>query len=460
MTQTSETLRTKTDNVMEKQNLNKSDYLFKLEKIQADLSKKLVAQYQQKNFNDENLQLWLNLRNVINMVHVCESFYRGALFYDDDDYHPIGNLLNQANLPYYYDLENIKNISYVNKNDELETPLDYTIKDKNISPAETLTKILFSKMNSECNSGISIAYYLTILDLLKLIHGKEAGMKQFDDFFKIKTDEIHHLNQMRFGMSFIAWPFLWYHYSPLYVFTALYPNYIVTFEDFKLNPWTYLGYRFYAQGHQDYIKIHPNGSYQGWNLIFYGLDNNKDPLFLGVRDMYKPYVFNYADMQMLLRTTYNHIPEAKGVEKTHQLCKPQDIVGWWSHSMIGFDLEKMKTMLFFPEKIKLEIKQQADYCYSRYILPNINFESNEVIEQQKKNNKIILNRIRKKTSFTKDDHHPSVLNFLKKNDIRPDYLKFNFFTRDDLAVEQEKKQKRTIETKEFERPVKLKKFTC
>lgn len=447
----------KRENISSEINIKESEYFRTLVKVNTELSSKLKECYEEKNINDQILQLWLYIRNVINMVHVCEAFYRGAFFYADDNYHSIANSMNKVGLNYYYDMDIIQSIYFINKENKLEQEPDYTIKAKH-SPSKILIELLFSNIASECTSGIAIAYYLSILDLLQLVHGKEAGMQHFDDLFGIKMDEVHNLNQMRFGMSGIAWPMQWNYYSPLYLFSIVYGNHNVTLQDIRQHPLNYLGYRFYVQGHKDYFQVH-SGSCQGWNLIFYGLDINNEPLFLGVRGMLKPYIFNYADVQMLLRASHNQLPESLQLVKNHQLCEANDLVGWWSHSMVGFNYEIIETMLLNSQQIKLKLKQQTDFCYSKYVLPNIDLAANNLIDQKEKN-EAVLDKIRKQTSFTKDDHHPSVLNFLKKKPIRPDYLKFNFFTRDDLALLQEEQRIKMIKINETETPLKIQKFSA
>lgn len=280
---------------------------------------------------------WLQTRNVINMHRVCQSFY-------DDRLHYPKSLAESfdSSLPCF------ERIYEKKQEDIIPKIASYRIKD-GFDAAKALKTLLMSYTMAECAGSINISFYLTIYDVIKLIHQDNAD-NVFNQLFGS-----HRPLQERFSFG----PFnncladdKNFMVCPHQFFTGRIAN--ISLETLIHSPAPYIGMKFYVKGHENYLDKHPEGAACGWNVMFYGLNNKKQPLFLAAMEAGKSFCVTYQDLIQLLKKEYNALPSF--VSKTyikHELNNDKKIIGFLKGA-VWFDIKKL-VMLKNVEEVSASL---------------------------------------------------------------------------------------------------------
>jgi len=272
-----------------------------------ELSSELKHQFDSKSELDPNkLEEWLRLTTVLNMHRVCDAFYRGSLFYSNDPEANKGAKEFKSGWPSITTLSELEPVVY-DKNDGIVHLYKHQFKIKqHAQPSRVLTDLLFSFTSSDCSASIEAANYLTIFDLLHLIHGNDKGTLYFDRLFGAKPSDSHFLNRMRIGVGYIFHPGDPDYFNPLWLFKRIEK---FNFDEIYKNPSKFLGVRIGIEGHPKYLQKHPEGFSQAWNVIVAGVNSNNEPLFLLANDMKKPYLMTLDGLLEMLAYNYNLFPD-------------------------------------------------------------------------------------------------------------------------------------------------------
>ncbi|STX27945.1 Uncharacterised protein [Legionella beliardensis] len=286
--------------------------LLKKAKEEIEKLNKIISTYKDsdKSINHDVLYKWIQYKNILNMYLVCRSFQRGSLHYENDLAHAVKPAHPYAwkDLGTGSSLSSLKPIIYHDDNNAYIVPRSYILDDECQDAAKTLSDLLFSHTIFECRGGVQIVYYLTLLDLLKSVFGLEEGSRHFNQIFgsKSATETFQKLNRLRLGvMSDYPTPY-WYDYSILYSFCT---HKEVTLEDLQSEADSHIGARFWVGGIKKYTKKHPTGSSQGENVIFLGLNNQKEPLFFCIPHVGEAFFITYNELLKRLHSHYNNYPE-------------------------------------------------------------------------------------------------------------------------------------------------------
>lgn len=141
------------------------------------LEEKIKADFQKNNrlTNLSDLEKWVRLENIIKMYHVCTAYANGNLLYEKDPYHPAS--LHDKKQESYGNWSTLKQLEAVRffhpSFGELKIAYSYAVADDCNSPSSVLENLLFSHTIMECRTSVQIAYYLTLLDLLKMLFHPE-----------------------------------------------------------------------------------------------------------------------------------------------------------------------------------------------------------------------------------------------------------------------------------------------
>lgn len=395
------------------------------------LGMKIVKDYGENSHIDEEIiEEWLRLKNIVNMYHVCSAYYRGSAFYRSDTYHFANSKQPRSNSNEtqttismlepieYYGLQKYNPAAY----SQFHVCHSYSIRDDNTSPSQTLLELLFSRTSLDCFAAIQIADYLTLLDLLKLVNGPEIGTHTFDILFGPKSEEMHNLNRLRVGTMGSVWTGNWFDFSPLYFFTKP-GDQSVSLNDLPNNPDKYAGSRFYIKGHDQYLKKHPEESAQGWNVVFLGLDEVNNPLFLAASEFSQRFIFTYKEMLTVLAAGYNKFPGFENNELATNFCLEKDTTGFLNNSQLIFDTQAIKLLITNPSEC---MKQLSEFCQQVYI--------HLIVRQGYDTKSQTISSIAihpKMISTTRDDHDAMLLKSFKP-DFRADPAKLTI--KDDLAL--------------------------
>jgi len=369
------------------------------------LGTSLAMQYQ-KNHQTDPLQLqeWLQLKNVVNMYRVCDAFYRGSLFYSQDPYH----FASKKNFDKTYlsltTVQHLNPIVYARGSERRLVPGSYLIDDACESPARVLNELLFSCTRMDCTGSIGIVYHLTLLDLLKVIHGDEVGTNYFDTLFAAKPNEAHDFNRLRLGMMGNMDTNRWPDFSPIYYFGALKRN--ITLEQIKQDPTQYIGARIFIQGYPKYLEKHPHGAAQGWNVIVLGQSAESELLYLAANEKGKKYVYTHSELISMLAFNYNVFPDCHNAFAANSCSIDQ--VGLFFGYSSTFNLTAINKLLSNFDRCMQELKRCCDGYYQKKIICN-GYQSISYAEHPLFVSSSIIKKIG-------DDHDSSSLRF-----FRPSY---------------------------------------
>jgi hypothetical protein len=398
------------------------DMFMKNAEKELSLLESVIKSHLEKKKTHESLpkfiEKWLQLRNVINMFYVCQSFERRAAFYID---HPIETVRRdeKKELPKALTSESaLVPIEY--KQFSLHDPSDYKIVQmdsaykikKGYSPAETIVKLLFSRTALDCLASVQIANYLTILDLSKLIYGNKEGILKFDELFCAKNEDQHDFNRLRIGTMGNCYTGEDYsQFTPLFFFNQMTKD-DATLENIVKDPEKFLGSKVAIGGDLDYLTKFPDGSGQGWNAMFIGLSQNKAPMFFAATGVKS--ILSYEEILHLLSSEFNEFPEFKN-RKYSQLmssdAKPPHLMG----KRIFFDMEKIMLFVTDFKATKTHLKKYCDECYKEVRL--FGYEAIPDLSDQKGKTGLFAEKKDKLIQRSKDDSEllPVVKNPAKKN---------------------------------------------
>ncbi|WED42690.1 hypothetical protein [Legionella cardiaca] len=396
-------------------------------KNEADkLGKRLFADFTERStIVDATLDKWLRLRNAINMYYTCSSYYRGGAFYRLDDHHFITSIQNKLRTMTtiasfapvdYYGQVNSHTYRLFHMGDS------YIINDKEHNAANVLYDLLFSRTSLECTASIQIANYLTLLDLLNLLHGSQKGTLLFNKLLGAKSNEIHNLNRLCIGTMGNIWSGEWFDFNPLYFFMNPGTEKL-TLNDLETHPNKYVGSHFYIRGHQQYLHKHPRGAAQGWNVIFLGLDETGSSLFLAASESSQRFIFTYEEMLTILMNGFNKFPGYKENNVAANFCEQKDLVGFIDHQIAIFNLENIKLLLTKPTELMKQLQEFSLQAYIHLIRRN-NYDTKSTTVSPTQIHYPIIHA-------TKDDHDWETLKMFKPS-FRRDPVRWT--TKDDLEV--------------------------
>lgn len=356
----------------------------------------------QNRFEFEKFTSYIKKRLVYNMMQVCESFYRGGLFYSSD-----GTIEGEEKkLDSKTSLTSMEQMILSKMTDECHQSFflisnTYRLKN-NCSAAHALSEVLFSNTSAECNGAVQLAYYLTLLDAFIFFYGKE-GKNKFDEVFASDADNCG-FNFGRMG-NYLSEdetdPISPQHYFMKYEKTISLQQVIATPEE-------YIGCRFRISNHDDYLKKHPDGSAQGWNIVFVGLKNN-EPMFMGATQKNSVYAMTLNEFKKLCVSEYNLPPTSFAQSLTYkELININDVK--FLNGSIGFNYEKLYEELSDIKRLKKNI---FDYykIYSTTKIPPMNSEAAAPIHSRFFMHPKEIVATRKEQNFTDDmqlskQHYP------------------------------------------------------
>jgi hypothetical protein len=312
------------------------------------------------------LQEWLQINSVLNMYKVCNAFYRGSLFYGGDLYHPACRKKIDKKYLSFSTVSQLDPVVYANSDERTLVYESYLVSDSCNNPSQIIKELLFSYTHVDCTSSISIARYLTLLDLLRVVHGKEVGTRYFDTLFSAKSHDEHNFNRLRIGIMDITDTGNWYDFSPLYYFHSIEDG--LTFEHIRKQSAAYIGAKIFIQGHPEYLKKHPRGMSQGWNVIMIGMTNTSELLFLAANEIGKKCIYTYKELMSMLAFNYNIFPHPRNIFYDKS-CKVAE-VGNFTGCSTTFNLTAINKMLTDFDGCVNELKQFCDDYYRSKIVNN------------------------------------------------------------------------------------------
>lgn len=410
-----------------------------LHKIQVRLhifSVILKEQYHKScSIDDAILREWLQLKNALNMHRVSDAYYRGSLYYSLDSSHFASEKSRGERYCALTTTPHLDPIVYLSAESKAAaTFINYKVSDTCKSSARVLEDLLVSCTSVDCGASINISFHLTILDLLKLIHGDELGTRFFDKLFGPKLNDSHDFNRMRVGkMGINQWEEAC-EFSPICYFAF---GYRVSIEQIKQNPEDFIGMRIYIAGHQDYLEKFIEGHAVGWNAVVLGQNSHSELLYLIANEVGRPYVYTHHEMLALLRDRYNLFP-GQSTPKFADKCTLNDVGNSGGRGDF-FHLSRIKQLLTHFDLLMEDLKKYCDQRYQTQML-NKGFR----FSRNRKHAAFVLTGIVKES---KDDADRQSLSFFKQS-YRKD-IKRNFTVDDaQLHIGYKNRKKTESESKE------------
>lgn len=320
----------------------------------------------QNRFEFEKFITYMKKRLVYNMMQVCESFHRGGLFYSSDE----AVEAREKELDSKTSLTSMEQMILSKMDDEYHQTIflisnTYRLK-KDHSASHALSELLFSNTSAECNGAIQLAYYLTLLDAFIFFYDKN-GKNKFDEVFANDGDNCG-FNFGRMGNCFSgdeSDPMSPQHYFMKY-------DKDINLQQVMSAPEEYIGCRFRIRNHDDYLKKHPHGSAQGWNIVFVGLKNN-EPMFMGATQKNAIYTMTLNEFKKLCVSEYNLPPTAFAKSPTYKtLININDVK--FLNGSIGFNYEKLYEELSDIKQLKKNISNFYK-IYSTIKIPPMSSEA-------------------------------------------------------------------------------------
>ncbi|GEM_PF-2968926 len=318
------------------------------------------------------LAQWLRYQNALNMHQVCYAYYRGALFYSSDAYHFTNKQPRPEGEENFSSLTTLDSLSPIllyshdkalKKDSNTIIGRTYKIRDGDKKPSITLETLLFSRTIFECMSAVQIAGYKTLLDLLRLIYGKNKGTAAFDQLFSAKENQEHDLNRLRLGVMGDIGNNFW-DFAPLYFFTK---GVIGTkLEDLKNSPENYIGIHFFVVSY-DNDQHKKNYTDNAWNVIFVGLNENQDPLFLAACQLGQTYILTYDELLEKLKIELNSLPPFSGRKNKDHFYDIGDKTKFLGllNSSVTFNMDHIALFLDNPKKAEEELNALCQKAYEK-----------------------------------------------------------------------------------------------
>jgi hypothetical protein len=352
--------------------------------IESDDLKKNARNYM--HFKDPSLRKafeeWVQKQNVKNMQHVCHSFYCNRLYYSGEmERHK--NYKKFSKDHFDTSLESLERVYTVEEKRSMLQGFHFRIK-AGYNAAKALKSLIFSHTSLDCRAAINIAFYLTLHNVIELYHGDNAdevfntlfgGASADKSFNKLFGKQRLLQERFTFGGDCISYIEKEYMICPVQYFTQFVDN--ISLSDLSKHPENYLGMKLHIKGHPDYLKNHPEGFSQAWNVVFQGLNDAGEPLFLGARRPGEKFSLTYDEFINVLLRNHNSFPERRLEKYGNFFATKKEIKGFLKHGIkFNTDLLLRVTEVNF---LRLELHQFIKES-QKFKAEQINLEKHSYLE--------------------------------------------------------------------------------